>query len=185
MENYSDSPEKGEDKTRRYVDLDTGELIETNIKTDGPDDGVGSLCELVDLPHERARTTKTAYPFKWVALFLPAFERIIRADLTKRESHVLLEMLKELQYGNRIDVPHWIIADNLGIDRANVSKAVKKLVEAEIIQKLPDPHDRGRSIYMLNNIVGWRGTSNDWHKTRERGNVIKADFRRNRKEADK
>ena len=75
MENYSDSPEKGEDKTRRYVDLDTGELIETNIKTDGPDDGVGSLCELVDLPHERARTTKTAYPFKWVALFLPAFER--------------------------------------------------------------------------------------------------------------
>ena len=185
MENYSDSPEKGEDKARQFVDMETGEVVVIDIKRDTSEDGSSKEGELADLPRAGGRVANISYPFKWMAVFLPAFERIIKADLTRRESHVLYEMLKEVQYGNRIDVPHWIIADNIGIDRADVSKAIKKLVEEDIIQKVPDPKNKGRSIYLLNNIVGWRGTSNDWHKTRERGNVIKADFRRNRKGADK
>ena len=185
MTEYSKSPDAGEEAPRHFVDMDTGEVVVIDIKRDDSADGSSKEGELANLPRTGGKTATVSYPFKWMAVFLPAFERIIKADLTRRESHVLYEMLKEVQYGNRIDLPHWIIADNLGIDRADVSKAIKKLVEADIIQKVPDPKDKGRSIYLLNNIVGWRGTSSDWHKTRERGNVIKADFRRNRKEADK
>lgn len=185
MDNYSSSPENGEDGLRPFIDAATGEIVLMDIKRGVIERRASREDGLADLPRTGGKNANTAYPFPWMAFFLPAFGRVIKADLTRRESHVLYEMLKEMRYGNLIDLPHWIIADNLGIDRADVSKAVKKLVEADIIQKRPDPKDKGRSVYMLNNIVGWRGTSNDWHKTRERGNVIKADFRRNRKEADK
>ena len=60
---------------------------------------------------------------------------------------------------------------------------MKKLVDSEILQRVPDPDDRGRSRYVLNNIIGWRGKSSDWHKARGRGNVIQADFRRKTKKA--
>lgn len=180
MNEYSKSPDAGENCPRHYVDMETGEVVQISIKRDDPEGRAQQGTVLVNLPTKGGETANIAYPFKWMAVFLPAFERIIKADLTKRESHVLYEMLKEVQYGNRIDVPHWIIADNLGIDRANVSKAIKKLVDAEILQRVPDPDDRGRSIYLLNNIVGWRGKSSDWHRARERGNVIQADFRRNK-----
>jgi len=185
MENYSDSPEKGEDKARQFVDMETGELVVIDIKRDDPESRAQQGTVLGKIPPADGEIANISYPFKWMAMFLPAFGRIIDAGLTKRESQVLYEMLKEIQYGNRIDIPHWLIAQNLGIDRAEVSKAVKKLVDADIVQKTPDPKNKGRSIYLLNNIIGWRGKSSDWHKARDRGNVIKADFRRNRKEADK
>ena len=181
--NYSESPDKGEGPPRQYVDVETGEVVEISIKREDPESRTQQGTVLANLPPSGGEIATIAYPFKWMAVFLPAFERIIKAGLTKRESHVLYEMLKEVQYGNRIDIPHWLIAENLGIDRADVSKAVKKLVDSEILQRVPDPDDRGRSRYVLNNIIGWRGKSSDWHKARGRGNVIQADFRRKTKKA--
>ena len=181
--NYSESPDKGEGPPRQYVDVETGEVVEISIKREDPESRAQQGTVLANLPPSGGEIATIAYPFKWMAVFLPAFERIIKAGLTKRESHVLYEMLKEVQYGNRIDIPHWLIAENLGIDRADVSKAVKKLVDSEILQRVPDPDDRGRSRYVLNNIIGWRGKSSDWHKARDRGNVIQADFRRKTKKA--
>ena len=181
--NYSESPDKGEGPPRQYVDVETGEVVEISIKREDPESRAQQGTVLANLPPSGGEIANIAYPFKWMAVFLPAFERIIKAGLTKRESHVLYEMLKEVQYGNRIDIPHWLIAENLGIDRADVSKAVKKLVDSEILQRVPDPDDRGRSRYVLNNIIGWRGKSSDWHKARDRGNVIQADFRRKTKKA--
>lgn len=181
MDQYSKSPDAGEDGPRPFIDATTGEIILMDIKRGVVTGRASQEGGLADLPSSGGKVANSAYPFPWMAFFLPAWGRVIDADLTRRESHVLFEMLKEVRYGNRIDLPHWIIAENLGIDRADVSKAIKKLVEADIIQKVPDPKDKGRSIYLLNNIVGWRGTSNDWHKTRNGSNVIKADFRRGRR----
>jgi len=180
--NYSESPDKGEGPTRQYVDVETGEVVEISIKREDPESRTQQGTVLGKFPPSGGEIANISYPFKWMTFFLPAFERVIQAGLTKRECQVLCEMLKELQYGNRIDVPHCIIADSLGIDRADVSKAVKRLVESGIIQRLPDPKDKGRSIYMLNNIIGWSGKSSDWHKARARGNVVQADFRRGRKQ---
>lgn len=179
MDKYSQSP-KGEEPARQYIDMETGELVEISIKSNDPESREQQGTVLPNLALKGGESVNIAYPFKWVAVFLPAFKRIIQAGLTNREANVLYEMLQELQYGNKIDVSHRIIAESLGIDRANVSRAIKKLVDAEILQKLPDPNDNGRSIYKLNNIVGWRGKSSDWHKDRERGsnNVIRANFRK-------
>ncbi len=182
MDQYSKSPDAGEDTSREYIDRATGEIVLIDIKREDPESRAQQGAVLGKFPPSGGEIANISYPFKWMTFFLPAFERVIQAGLTKRECQVLCEMLKELQYGNRIDVPHWIIADSLGIDRADVSKAVKRLVESEIVQKLPDPKDKGRSIYVLNNIIGWRGKSSDWHKARARGNVIQADFRRGRKQ---
>lgn len=176
MSKYSESP-RSEEIARQYIDMETGEVVEISIKSGDPQSQEQQGTVLANLPPKRGDFANIAYPFKWMAIFLPAFKRIIQAGLTNRESNVLYEMLQEVQYGNRIDVPQRIIAQNLGIDRADVSRAIKKLVEAEILQRLPDPNDSGRSIYKLNNIVGWRGKSADWHKDRERGNVIRANFR--------
>lgn len=178
MDKYSKAP-SGEETSRHYVDMDTGEVVEISIKSSDPEAREQQGTVLPNLALKGGDSVNIAYPFKWVAIFLPAFKRIIQAGLTNREASVLYEMLQELQYSNRIDVSHKLIAESLGIDRANVSRAIKKLVEADILQKMPDPNDAGRSIYKLNNIVGWRGKSSDWHKDRARGsgNVIRANFR--------
>lgn len=181
MSDYSESPNRGDEQTRQYLDVDTGEIVEICIKSDDPQARSQQGTVMPRLALRGGESVNIAYPFKWVAVFLPAFKRIIQAGLTNREANVLYEMLQELQYGNKIDVPHRIIAESLGIDRANVSRAIKKLVEADILQKFEDPNDRGRSIYKLNNIVGWRGKSGDWHKDRERGNVIRGRFGRKTK----
>ena len=118
MSKYSESPAKGENDARHYVDIETGEVVEISIKREDAESRAHQGTVLGKIPRSGGEIANISYPFKWMDVFLPAFERIIKAGLTKRESQVLYEMRKEIQYGNRIDVPHWIIAANLGIDRA-------------------------------------------------------------------
>lgn len=87
--------------------------------------------QVANSPHTGGKNA--TYPFEWVAMFLPAFERIIMARLTMRECHVLMQMMREMRYQNYIDVPHRIIAEELGIDRADVTKAINKLVAKDIL----------------------------------------------------
>ena len=104
---------------------------------------------------------------------MSALEKIASIGLTTNESRVLAEMLWSLDERNIINVPARVVAEETGIDRANVSRAIRKLVEVDVLQKIPDPRNRRRSSYQLNDYKKWGASI-----LPPPSNVIHADFRR-------
>ncbi len=84
--------------------------------------------------------------------------------LNGTDYRVLFQLLGHLEFENWINVTHQMIADELKINRVNVSRAIKKLVEKEIIEKHKDPIDRRKTRYRLNPIHGWMGDAKQWQK---------------------
>ena len=62
--------------------------------------------------------------------------------ISKQDIAVLIQYAAKMQYGNQISISQQDIADELGMDKSNVSKSVKKLVEHGVFYK------EKRSLYM-------------------------------------
>ena len=112
-------------------------------------------------------------PHTTIKQTMSALEKIASIGLTTNESRVLAEMLWSLDERNIINVPARVVAEETGIDRANVSRAIRKLVEVDVLQKIPDPRNRRRSSYQLNDYKKWSASI-----LPPPSNVIHADFRR-------
>ncbi|CCQ65218.1 Tagatose-6-phosphate kinase / 1-phosphofructokinase [Crocosphaera watsonii WH 0402] len=84
--------------------------------------------------------------------------------LNGTDYRVLFQLLSHLEFENWINVSHQMIANELGVNRVNVSRAIKKLVEKEIIEKHKDPSDGRRIKYRLNPVHGWMGDAKQWQK---------------------
>lgn len=116
-------------------------------------------------------------PHTTIKQTMSALEKIASIGLTTNESRVLAEMLWSLDERNIINVPARVVAEETGIDRANVSRAIRKLVEVDVLQKITDPRNRRRSSYQLNDYKKWSASI-----LPPPSNVIKADFRRGNKQ---
>lgn len=80
---------------------------------------------------------------------------------------VLLAMLTELDYENFIQVAQADIADVLQINKVNVSRSIKAILELGVIIQGPKV---GRSFsYRLNPQFGWKGTTNNHRKALRNG----------------
>ena len=112
-------------------------------------------------------------PHTTIKQTMSALEKIASIGLTTNESRVLAEMLWSLDERNIINVPARVVAEETEIDRANVSRAIRKLVEVDVLQKIPDPRNRRRSSYQLNDYKKWGASI-----LPPPSNVIHADFRR-------
>ena len=106
-----------------------------------------------------------------------ALEKIASIGLTTSESRVLAEMLWSIDESNLIDVPVRVIAEETGFDRSSVSKAIKRLIEVDVLQKVVSKTDRRRSIYLLNDHKKWGESI-----LPPPSNVIHANFRRGNKQ---
>ncbi len=84
--------------------------------------------------------------------------------LTVNDYRVFFRLLSHLEFENWINVTHQTIADELEVDRANVSRSIKKLIQKEIIEKHKDSRDKRRIRYRLNPLYGWMGDANQWKK---------------------
>ncbi len=90
-------------------------------------------------------------PYKLAKEFATAFGLILDADLTKNQFALFCTLLEEVRSDGVIDVPNWIISDKLGIQAANVSRDMKVLVNAGILNS---PKVRpGR--YSMNSPYEW------------------------------
>lgn len=93
----------------------------------------------------------------FLMIFQDAFAYIAKdKTLTLETKNVLLYLLSRLDFENFILVPHVEIAQELSMQRSNVSRAVKALVEKNIIVEGPKVN-RSRG-FRLNNRFGWKGT---------------------------
>lgn len=81
---------------------------------------------------------------------------ILANSLTGEQLKVLLALLSDLDYENYIQVAQSDIANNLSMQKTNVSRSVKALLDLGVILEGPKV---GRSkTYRLNEQFGWKGT---------------------------
>lgn len=98
--------------------------------------------------------------------------KIIATELNHEQTRVLMMLLADLDYENYIQIAQIDICNSLKMNKANVSRAVKNLLEFGIILEGPKI---GRSkTYRLNPQFGWKGTVSNHKKALRNGlSVIK------------
>lgn len=92
---------------------------------------------------------------------------ILANTLNGEQLKVLLALLAELDYENFIQVAQADIAEKLNINKVNVSRSVKALIDVGVIFEGPKV---GRSkTYRLNEQFGWKGSIPNHKKALKNG----------------
>ncbi|WGL94102.1 MarR family transcriptional regulator [Arsenophonus nasoniae] len=92
---------------------------------------------------------------------------LIANELNHDQMRVLMALLADLDYENYIQVSQMDIAKILKMQKSNVSRAVKNLLEFGVILEGPKI---GRSkTYRLNPQFGWKGTVSNHKKALKHG----------------
>ena len=92
---------------------------------------------------------------------------ILANTLNGEQLRVLLALLAELDYENFIQVAQADIAEKLNINKVNVSRSVKALIDVGVIFEGPKV---GRSkTYRLNEQFGWKGSVSNHKKALKNG----------------
>lgn len=92
----------------------------------------------------------------WLAMSQTALDAIAEIDRLE-DMKVLMKLLAKLDFDNYIQISQIDIATALSMDKSQVSRAVKRLIDRGIILKGPKI---GRSnTYRLNPHYGWKGSA--------------------------
>lgn len=103
-------------------------------------------------PINQQRTLGT----KWVATFQDGMGYLARQKLTGEQWSVYAYLVEHLNYDNWIRVRQQDICSDLGIDKSNVSKDLKRLIDVDVITKGPMA---GRyHTYRMNPRIAHRGS---------------------------
>ncbi|HBR3029622.1 TPA: hypothetical protein L9R08_005408 [Klebsiella pneumoniae] len=128
------------------IDLDTGEEI-------------GSFVAVIR-PKQKS-TFQRHFTMNQAALLT------IANELNHEQMRVLMALLAELDYENYIQVAQTDISVALKMQKANVSRAIKNLLEFGVI--LEGPRIGRSKTYRLNPQFGWKGTVSNHKKALRNG----------------
>ena len=95
----------------------------------------------------------------WVAMYQEAMAQIAKEKLTGEQSSVLWYLLAKVDFDNYLMVNQTKMAKELDINRVNISKAIKKLCEREII--VEGPRIGLCKTYRLNPYIAHKGKKRD------------------------
>lgn len=90
--------------------------------------------------------------------FRSGFEGLASMDLTGEQYKVLMYLFSRLDFDNFLKVPQKEISEKLNLHKSNVSKAIKKLVELDVIAV--GPMAGHSKTYRLNPRIAHRGAKN-------------------------
>lgn len=134
------------DNKIKQVNSDTGEIL----------DGV-----LVWMPKKRVSPFERHFTMNQDAL------KILANKLNYEQFRVLMMLLADLDYENYIQITQQDIASSLDMQKSNVSRAVKGLLDLKIVLEGPKV---GRSkTYRLNEQFGWKGSIPNHKKALKNG----------------
>lgn len=122
------------------VDIDTGSIYEKERYT-----------VMIDNTHTKIRK-------KWFMIFQEVYQLLaLDKDIRGEPRSILDLMFSVMKFQNKIPLHQSQISKILSINQSNVSKAIKKLIDKEIIVK---DHCIGRNqFYKLHPNYGWKGKS--------------------------
>lgn len=126
--------------TRRIdqIDTETGELI-------------GGFVAVIQ-PKRR-----NGFGDGWIAMSQTAMTAIRKAGLQGRDYEVLFALLEVLDFENLIQVSQVELAQELGMQKPNLSRSIKRMVDIGILLEGPKI---GRSkTFRLNPSFGWKGSA--------------------------
>lgn len=129
-------------------------------------DGINHVGEREILVNVSRRKEKIEEEF--VFYFLINMNTLIRDPaITKQDFAVLMQYAAKMKYGNQLNISQGDIAEELRIDKSNVSKSVKKLIERNVFYK------EGRSMFL-----NWRylakGNLSDFIKAERENKKLEA-----------
>ena len=97
-------------------------------------EGINSIGEMdisVNVARQRIKPDQ-----EFIFYFLTNMDSLISdPEITKQDIAVLMKYAAQMQYGNQISIAQADIAEDLGIDKSNVSKSVKKLTQKGVFLK--------------------------------------------------
>lgn len=99
----------------------------------------------------------------WLAMGMNGAQLLAQLDLKPTTHRVLWQIIGTCQYGNEMRTPQQAIAEKLNIDQAKVSKAIKELLDHEIIE-YTGTYCRVKT-YRLNPAHFWRGSPSSQRET--------------------
>lgn len=135
------------------VDMDTGEILDYS---------------LVAMQHK----IPNGFAGGWLAMAQGALKMLAASDLRGDDLRVLLQLLAMLDFENLIQLEQTGIAADLGLQRQNVNRSIKRLIATGCLLEGPKI---GRSrTYRLNPSYGWKGSSKNHHKALRTAEKAKA-----------
>ncbi len=131
------------DRRFQQVDTETGEVVDGYVA--------------VLMPKRR-----NAFGQDWHAMAQSAWDMIATADLSGADFRVMAALMARLDFENLIQVQQVEIAEHLGMQKQNVGRSIKRLVEMGILLEGPKI-GRSRS-FRLNPNFGWKGSAKGHHR---------------------
>ena len=123
----------------------------------------------------QTQRTRNALGRGWAATVMSGMEWMCQQDITGEQWRVWAFLMSRLDFDNWLRIKQKDICETVGLKQANVSRALSRLVELDIIAKGPMA---GRyNTYRLNPRIAHRGAKH------YRSNVIQYDERKRRMEA--
>ncbi|KAA0068222.1 hypothetical protein CIW52_34980 [Mycolicibacterium sp. P9-64] len=129
-----------------YQRLKKQKMLHANIDTE-----TGEIVSLT-VPY---KPMKSNLGGGWMAMYQEAMDWMADAKLSYEEYRVLMKLFAKLDFENYIRVTQTKIAEDLGMKQGNVARAIKGLLEQDIIRK--GPKVGNSNTYRLNPMIGHKG----------------------------
>ena len=101
---------------------------------------------------------RKTYPREgWMIAFQQGLEELARAPLTRREYQVLLYLMSKADWDNEVHIRQITVARALGMQRADVSRAFRRLRELGILSISP-----ADGTLRINPSLGYKGRACNW-----------------------
>lgn len=99
---------------------------------------------------------------EFMTMFRDGWEYLATLRLAPATSAVLFKLLARLDYENWLSISQETLAEEIGMKRPHVTRAVTELVAASILEVSKDGTDKRRNAYRLNSNLGWKGDAKQW-----------------------
>lgn len=129
-----------------YEELKRRKIVHANV-----DPETGEIISLT-MPY---KSIKSNLGGGWMALYQDAMDWIANAKLSYEEYRVLMKLFAKLDFENYIRITQMTIANELGMKQSNVARAIKCLLEQDILRK--GPKVGNSNTYRLNPMIGHKG----------------------------
>ena len=100
---------------------------------------------------------KNGFQKGWMAMAQEAMMMLAKSNLTGNDMKVMWAMLARLDYENLIQVNQAEVSEQVGMNRHNVNRSIKKLIELGVI--LEGVKIGISRSYRLNPNFGWKGSA--------------------------
>lgn len=105
-------------------------------------------------------------------MFQEGWNALAELRLSPTETAVFFKLMARMGFANWVPVSQETLGEELGVKTPNISSALKRLIELNVVERERDPIDKRRWQYRINTSLGWKGSPDSWVGENEVGKVV-------------